>query len=54
MAYGIYLMHGGDPSAFDRLSEEDLDIMLNTYMGLIEMQSMSIAAEVATTIFGKK
>lgn len=31
-AYGLYLMHGGSPEGFDRLTPDDVQIMYSAYM----------------------
>ncbi len=35
-AYGIYLMHGGDPGKFAELTQDEIQILLTTYTGTIK------------------
>lgn len=32
-AYGVYLMHGGDPERFEDLTMDQIQIMITSYMG---------------------
>ena len=52
MAYGIYLIHGGDPDVFGKLSQEDVDIMLNTYYGLQDTHDEVLAKRIVKTLYG--
>lgn len=51
-AYGIYLMGGGCPDDFGRMTEEDVQIMLTTFHGTQEMLAHRIVAELAKWMGG--
>lgn len=52
MAYGIYLMNGGNPNDFGEMTREDVEIMLNTYYGLQESHDEILAKRIARAMMG--
>ena len=53
-AYGIYLMHGGDPKRFDDMSVEDVQTLFTTYTAMQSAHNAELLEGIARIFRGKE